>query len=247
MGFVRWPRRVARLVDLGGRDILDVGCGTTLHSIGFLTAGAKAYTGLDPTLDLDAKAFKSKVTHQFEPTPFSLRELTSTEPRITYWMGITEGLVAAGKRFDVATLHNVTEHVDGLNGLLETLTSLLKPGGHLVIHHHNFYCWDGHHCAPETEELLDLDNQEQRLVVDWAHLKTVFPEDHYVSRGLNRITLDELHALLIKYFVIDVWEEKESPPGRGRGRFHLLEENIPQGMTRRDLAVKNVLTVCTLR
>jgi len=202
---------------------------------------------MDPSLKMDATEIKSKKSHHFEPIPFTLSQLTRADSRINYWLGSWEDLRAEGHQFDVATLHNVTEHVDDLESLFSSLAQVMSPGGQLVAHHHNFYCWDGHHCAPKTEELIDLDNQEQRLVVDWAHLKTVFPKDHYVSRGLNRITLDELHALLIKYFVIDVWEEKESPLGRGRGRFHLLEENIPQGMTRRDLAVKNVLTVCTLR
>ena len=97
--------------------------------------------------------------------------------------------------FDVATLHNATEHLTDLPGVFASVARLLRPGGHLIFSHHNWFSWNGHHQEPKTAGRIDPDNTEQRRFVDWAHLSGTHPPDHYVMTKLNRLRLDEVRAI----------------------------------------------------
>ena len=79
----------------------------------------------------------------------------------------------------------------------------------IVYLHHNFYCWNGHHFTPNQPHQLDEADPEHQLVYDWNHIETLetVPDDHYFKTHLNRIMLDEIHAVTLKYFDIDVWDE----------------------------------------
>jgi SAM-dependent methyltransferase len=243
LGFVSWPRKVTGLVDVAGCRVLDVGCGNSLHGVGFLIAGVGDYLGIDPHLNLDAASLKSKVTHQFESIGFTLGEVNDCYLPIQLATASTTDLVKSGWLFDVVVLHNVTEHVMDLEKLFQDLFYLTRRGGKIIFHHHNFFSWDGHHCSPKWEDDININDLSQALVVDWAHLSSNFPSDHYVSRGLNRVTLDELAAAVSNYFEIEMWKEIVSPKGRGAGRFHKLSEPGSPEYSYRDLTTKNVLGI----
>ena len=68
--------------------------------------------------------------------------------------------------FDVATLHNATEHLTDLPGVFASVARLLRPGEHLIFSHHNWFSWNGHHQEPKTAGRIDPDNTEQRRFVD---------------------------------------------------------------------------------
>ena len=81
------PSVIADIVDLGGRRVLDVGCG-----IGRLTEVAAAHASAVYALDPDAE----RVEEARERIPPALRD------RVTFAVCGAEELDAPGRRFDVA-------------------------------------------------------------------------------------------------------------------------------------------------
>jgi hypothetical protein len=55
-GYFYWPSQIEEYIR--GKHVLDVGCGRSLHCVGFLFEGARSYTGLDPELNLDDPVLK---------------------------------------------------------------------------------------------------------------------------------------------------------------------------------------------
>jgi SAM-dependent methyltransferase len=153
--------------------------------------------------------------------------------------------IESGRSFDIAVLHNVTEHLIRIDEVIEGIASKLRPGGRILFNHHNFYCWNGHHQFPKTTDQIDLNDPEQKKYMDWAHIRFTPPEGHYFRRGLNKIKLDELRDIVERRYEIEVWNEIPSSEKNGGLR---LTDNIvarfPE-LTRRDLAIHNVFCVAT--
>ena len=57
-GYVMWPFTIRELIV--DKDVLDVGCGSGVHGLSFIMAGARSYTGLDPLIDLASSKVKHK-------------------------------------------------------------------------------------------------------------------------------------------------------------------------------------------
>ena len=238
-GDLAWPSRLGPWVR--GRDVLDVGCGRNLQAIGFRAAGARSYTGLDPTLDLDSTLFKDSRTRWSQRTygGISPRALMARVPRLRYAVATVAGFAAAEPgQFDVLVMHNVTEHLMAIGDEFPRFAALLRPGGRIVFRHPNFYCWHGHHLPPRTVGEIIPGGAEQSAVVDWAHIRRD-PERHaWIDRTQNRIGLGALRALVARHFTVELWEETESPPEQGIDR--LTPEILARypEFTRRELAVK---------
>jgi SAM-dependent methyltransferase len=234
-----WPSRTAQWVR--GGDVLDVGCGRNLQAIGFRAAGARSYTGLDPTLNLDSTLLKDSRKRWGKRTEagISPRQLMASSSRVRFAVAtIAEFAAEQPGQFDVIVMHNVTEHLMAIEEEFPRFVALLRPGGCMVFRHPNFYCWHGHHLRPRTVEEIVPGDPEQSAVVDWAHVRRDPARHEWIDRTQNRISLDALRALVERYFTIEKWEEKESGPEQGIER--LTPEILARypEFTRRELAVK---------
>ena len=238
--YLSWPRRIRNHVR--GKDILDVGCGTGLHAVGYVVVGVKTYTGLDPKIKLHSDRAKNNRSRRWEPFGWPPQEMMQALPKVRLIPGTFEQY-AADQSFDIVVLHNATEHLMNLGEVLQGVAQRLRPDGQVLYSHHNFYCWNGHHMAPKFVDEIDPADPEQSEYMDWAHLSFEPPADHFISRGLNRIRLDELRELTERYFDIVVWEERPSGKKHGCGR--LRPETLaryPQ-YSERDLTTQNAFCI----
>jgi SAM-dependent methyltransferase len=227
-----------------GRRVLDIGCGRNLQGYGFLAVGARSYTGLDPTLDLDDDKLKDSRDSwsHFEKGGLTPRELMKRFPRIEFMVSTIEDF-APREKFGTIVMHNVTEHLMNIEDTFARLPEFLEPGGQLVFRHPNYYCWHGHHMKPRTIDEIDPACPKQQLVMDWAHAAFDPVRHEWIGRTQNRIRPDELRALVEQHFVLETWDEQESPTRKGIER--LTPEILAKypGFTRREFAVERMFVV----
>ena len=246
-GYISWPRRIQDHVR--GRSVIDVGCGFGGFGMGFLIAGATSYLGLDPAMDLETSDAKNKRIRTWSDMGITPREIEETLPAIRLVRGKSEDL-SFDEKFDTISLHNVTEHLIELERVFAGLVPLCKPDTKLVFHHHNFYCWNGHHEAPNQPEQLDESHWIHRQIADWRHIDLVpsLPAYHFYLTDLNRVRLDELREITEKYFDLEHWEEIPSSPATiDRLTPEILDrvrQTVPD-LTERDLTINVVLAVAT--
>ncbi|UMG91154.1 methyltransferase [Nocardioides sp. TF02-7] len=243
--YIAWPRRIQQYVR--GRSVLDVGCGFGGYGMGFLIAGTKSYTGLDPAMELDSSRAKNKRVRKWEDMGVTPRQIAEALPAIRLLQSSSEDTTFE-ETFDTIALHNVTEHLMSLDEVLRGLTRLCRRDSVVVFHHHNYYCWNGHHLAPNQPAQLDESDPRHQQVYDWRHIDLVpdLPEDHYIRTNLNRVRLDELREVTERYYEIERWDEVPSSP-------ETLERLTPQvldrvrgtvpDITERELSVNAVLAV----
>ena len=245
-GDLNWPRRVRHWAK--GKRVLDIGCGRNYQGYGFLAVGAKAYTGLDPTLDLDDDRVKDSRSHwgKFEKGGLSPRMLMARFPELQFATCSVEDFQPK-ERFDLIVMHNVTEHLMQIDQVFANFPAFLNPGGRIVFRHPNYYCWHGHHMKPRTIYEIQPNDPQQQLVLDWAHVDFDPVKHAWIGRTQNRIRLAALRQLVEKYFVIETWEEQESQKKDGIGR--LTDEIVARhpGFTRRELATRAVFVVGKVR
>ena len=247
--YVTWPKRIQEYVR--GRSVLDVGCGFGGFGMGFLVAGASAYTGLDPAMELDSSRAKNKRVRQWADMGVTPRQIAQALPGIRLYQSSSED-TSFDEHFDTIALHNVTEHLLRLDEVLSGLARHCTPTTNVVFHHHNFYCWNGHHLPPNQPQQLDADNPRHRLVYDWRHIDALpdLPDDHYLMTNLNRVRLDELRALTDRYFDVVRWDEIPSSDATlARLTPEVLERvrGVVPDLTERELSVNAVFAVAHLR
>lgn len=240
LGYVGWPKKIRKHIQ--GKRLLDVGCGNGMHAIGYVVSGVSRYLGLDPRVNLDADAAKSKTTSRVEALGFTPRDVLACYPHTALVEGTFEA-IAPDEIFDVAVLHNVTEHLQRLEEVLAGCAKRLAPDGRMIFNHHNYYCWNGHHLPPRTLQAIVPGDEEQKKYMDWAHLDFDPPADHYIATGLNRVRLDELRAIVERYYDVKEWTERPSDEKNGGQR--LTPEIMARhpAYTERELRVHNVLCV----
>lgn len=115
-GAPEWPALRALVPDLGGRKVVDLGCGFGWFSRWAREQGAATVLGLDVSEKMLARA----------------RELTS-DAAITYQRADLERLELAQASFDVAYSSLVLHYIEDLPGLLAEVHRALVPGGRLVV------------------------------------------------------------------------------------------------------------------
>jgi SAM-dependent methyltransferase len=248
-GYLNWPKRIQPQVR--GKNVLDVGCGFGGFGTGFLAAGARSYTGLDPAMDLKSLRAKNKRTRTWAEMALSPEEIMAAAPDIRLLRGKSEDLSIDAK-FDTISLHNVTEHLMEIEKVFEGLLPRMHEASELVYMHHSFYCWNGHHMQPSKVSAYDPENPEHRQHIDWNHilLAPTVTEDHYFNIGLNQIRLDELKELTARYFGIAEWREIDSNTAvLQRLTPEILKKvsSFDPTLTERDLRVNAVLCVAKPR
>ena len=244
LGYLRWPKALAPWCQ--DRDVVDVGCGMGLHGLGFLLEGARRYTGVDPLIKPKSGVMKSLHSGKRLDCGWTPEMLMERIDRFRMIRGISNELEGR-MLFDVATLHNATEHLTDLAGVFASVARLLRPGGRLIFSHHNWFSWNGHHQEPKTIGRLDLTNPVQQRFADWAHLDGTHPPDHYVMTKLNRLRLDEVRAITGQHFEIEMERTTPSTPNQGAG--HLAEAiraRHPE-LTEADFTTQSLFCVARLK
>ncbi|TYL54953.1 tetratricopeptide repeat protein [Nocardioides sp. BGMRC 2183] len=247
--YVAWPKRIQQYVR--GKSVLDVGCGFGGFGMGFLIAGTRSYAGLDPAMELDSSRAKNKRLRKWADMGVTPRQIADALPAIRLFQSSSEDK-SFDETFDTIALHNVTEHLMQLEEVLHGLTRLCRPDTDVVFHHHNYYCWNGHHLPPNQPAQLDVDNPRHQAVYDWRHIDALphLPEDHYVMTNLNRVRLDELKEVTERYFDIVRWDEVPSSQATlDRLTPHVLDRvrDVVPDITERELSVNAVLGVARPR
>ena len=244
LGYLRWPKALATWCR--GRDVVDVGCGMGLHGIGFLLEGATSYAGVDPLIKPKSGMLKSLHSGKRLDCGWTPEMLMARMDRFEMIRGLSTEL--EGKRqFDVATLHNATEHLTDLAGVFSSVARLLRPRGRIIFSHHNWFSWNGHHQEPKTIGRVDLTKWEHRRFVDWAHLDGAHPPDHYVMTKLNRLRLDEVRALTDQHFEIEVARTFLSTTNQGAGRLTDAIRARHPDLTEADLTMQSLFCVARLK
>ena len=215
LGYLSWPKHIRGLI--AGRDVLDIGCGTGVHGIGFVISGVNSYTGVDPRIDPSRGRAKDLRSGKWVAFGWTGAQIMERIPRIRLFSGGVEELPAED-RYDVAVLHNVTEHLPDLDAVLAATVEHLRDDGELIFNHHNFFCWNGHHRPPKRVADIDPNDEEQRNYVDWAHVDFDPPEGHYIRRGLNRLRIHEVREITERYFDVREWTLVPSREEQGAGR-----------------------------
>jgi len=116
---LKWRRIESAIAPLGGRRVLDVGCGNGYYALRMAEAGASAVLGIDPTL-LYVMQFLAVTAHR-EPLPVAVLPLRLEE------------LPDAGRVFDTTFSMGVLYHQRSPIEHLRQLRSTLRPGGQLVL------------------------------------------------------------------------------------------------------------------
>lgn len=218
--YIHWPWSIRNYVT--GKDIVDLGCGKSLHAIGYLMSGVRSYTGLDPIVELDRDMFKdTRIAREnnFRPIGWTPRKISRRLPRIRYRQSLI-GNLKGYERWDVLIMHNVSEHLMQIEDVWKEIPGHLREDGILLFSHPSFYAWSGHHMSPRSIADIDPNDAEQKRYMDWAHLTfdPTWPET--IIDRQNRIRLHELKALTEKYFEILEWKPIQSTEKEGAGRWN---------------------------
>jgi SAM-dependent methyltransferase len=232
-----WPLELREIV--GGRDVLDFGCGATLHGPVFRALGAKTYTGVDRAVDHAKKKFRSRRTKSFENAGFSLADVSRLLPGVSYFRGDRVSSIAA---FDVVVMQSVSHRALDLEALLQQLHRALRPSGKLWLNHVNFHSWSGHQRTPKSPSSYNPDVAEQFALADWRHVSDS-PES-LADADFNRVRLSEFRRMIDRLFDVEQWtvvREKKIVEDR------LTKERRAQlsGYTDADLLTKSVTCIAT--
>ena len=243
---LKWGHNARR--HIRGCDILDLGCGHTLHSVGFLVYGARSYFGIDPGLKVDEPCLRrqDRFRTALAGSALTLNEVTGQMPAVRY-APLMLSQLGPEEKFDVIFMHNVTEHLLAIDEVFAGLPRRLRPGGKIIYRHHNYACWNGHHQRPRTLAEIVPGDEEQAKYLDWAHLD-YDPQRHPpVARNLNRIRPLELKAITERHFEVVNWRSLPSKPEQGAGR--LTEAIMAQhpGYGREELLTQAIDCVATVK
>ena len=114
-GLIKIEEPIVRrlLGDVGGKRVLDAGCGTGRHTRWLAEHGARV-TGVDPSPEMLAHA-KAKC------------------PQVDFLAGTFAPLPVPDARFDLALNALVLEHLPEVAGPIAELARVLVPGGAIVV------------------------------------------------------------------------------------------------------------------
>lgn len=104
---------------VGGKAVLDVGCGAGGKSLYYVTKGAKSVTGID-------------ILPQYAEESAALARELSIDG-FTFCCGDAADTGFESNRFDTVIMNDSMEHVGNPEAVLSEMARILKPGGRLYI------------------------------------------------------------------------------------------------------------------
>jgi ubiquinone/menaquinone biosynthesis C-methylase UbiE len=177
-----------------GKDLVDIGCGDGIISLGLLRNGdLRSVTGID-IVDVDEE-FLNAEAERNDVDPVGPAE------QITFVRSRPDSVPAPDESFDLATAWSVFEHVTEPRPLLGEILRVLRPGGAFFLQvwplwfsEHGSHLWPFFdetfvHLTKEPEEIRA--HLQRRLGVG-PLAEGMF--DLYQS--CNRLTVDEIQAAL---------------------------------------------------
>lgn len=240
MGYHAWPLELKSLYQ--GKDVLHLGCGQSLHCVAFRALGAHSYTGVDESLQLTKKKYRSKLAKETVDLGLSLVDVTRLLPAVTFLRSDRIGLNEA---FDLVVVPSSVHRMLDLEASFEQLHRTLRSRGQIWFVYENFYSWAGHQGEPKSPAAVDPKNPEHKKYVDWKHVRFDPPPDHRFH-SFNRVRIGELRRVVDRYFEVEQW--KEVPD-----RSSILARLTPtirkslRGFTEQDLLTKQVICRATKR
>lgn len=235
LGYLAWPLELRKAAH--GRDILDLGCGSSLHGPVFRALGANSYTGIDRNIEPMRKRLRNRRLKTSVPTSFSMADVARLVPGVTY-MRAEE--TTSRDAFDLVLIQGaLTAHHPDLDKLFAQLHRALRKGGDLTFTHHNFNSWSGHQGRPKGPSDFDPDNPEHVQNMDWGHARFDPPADHPFATDYNRLKLSQLRRIVDKYFDVTAWTPVSEKKAISDRLTHGLRLSL-DGFTDDDLLVKTV-------
>jgi SAM-dependent methyltransferase len=114
---------------LGGRDVLDLGCGFGGRPVRFAEIGARSVHGLEIDAELVARARRFAAARSM--------------PAVTFDVGFGERIPCDDASFDLITMNDVMEHVIDPQRVLAECHRVLHPGGRLAVVFPPYYSFHG--------------------------------------------------------------------------------------------------------
>jgi SAM-dependent methyltransferase len=119
--------------DLGGKDVLDLGCGHGGRTAYYLLNGnPRSIIGIE-------------ISHERVGVAKTSAHLITQDGRISFAVGFGEALPFADDSFDSIISYDVFEHVQDLPRVLAECCRVLRPGGHLYALFPPYYGPRTHH------------------------------------------------------------------------------------------------------
>jgi 2-polyprenyl-6-hydroxyphenyl methylase/3-demethylubiquinone-9 3-methyltransferase len=110
--------------DIKNKSVLDIGCGSGLHALGFLNLGARHVTAID--FDENSVQTAQYILHKFwqgPKTAFTAKTHNILETQKTL----------PEQQFDIVYSWGVLHHTGDMNTAITNASNLVKPGGKLLI------------------------------------------------------------------------------------------------------------------
>jgi MoaA/NifB/PqqE/SkfB family radical SAM enzyme/SAM-dependent methyltransferase len=207
----------ARL-EITGKDILEIGGSACWYAPLFLAKGASSYTGVDIEMPLETHRLVSRGKEKRKiDLPLSLIEFCNSFRGVNLVSADVREAVGLLGKFDAIFIISTTEHFDDPEACLQAVADLLRPEGSLYINHHNYYCWNGHHCGPWTVEEIDAGDPRQASIIDWGHVKNFISRPD-MGNYVNFIRIHELIDLLGKSLEVEKVELQKMTSENGLER-----------------------------
>lgn len=241
LGYLAWPLELRKIAY--GRDILDLGCGSSLHDPVFRALGANSYTGIDRNIEPMRKRLRNRRLKSSVSTPFSMADVVRLVPGVTY-MRAEE--TTSRDSFDLVLIQGMTSSHPDLEKLFSQLHRALRPGGEISFTHNNFHSWSGHQGKPKGPADFDPENAEHVQNMDWGHTLFDPPADHKFATEFNRVKLTDLRRIIERYFDIKVWNPVREKKAIASRLTHGLRRSL-EGFTDDELLVKSVAVEATRR
>jgi SAM-dependent methyltransferase len=188
-------------VPVGGKKILDIGCGNGVIAAMYARAGARQVVGCD----LGAVSLRDGRAY------IASRGLVG---QVIFTLGDATRLPFAAESFDMVVSDNACEHILGLEHMLAHCYRVLRPGGIVCLkfspwwHPAGFHLMDyipipyAHLFFGERvllEALLEMATEDPRIAASLPGLKRQPPPVSFVEMGmspLNKVTVHQFRRML---------------------------------------------------
>ena len=223
------------------KTVLDFGARTGFHGLAFLAFGARLYAAVDQV----SKSYKQTSVksyfhddHRRMELGFNMREIGERYPE-RFRLMIADGTHKDPNRYDFIALFAVTEHLGKTTKIMRLLDQWLADEGRILIAHHNYYCWNGHHAKPNNTVTLRkmLEAGEEAPLADWQFFDEKPPEGAW----LNKQTMAQFTEVCRRYY--GVVEREVTYTKYGKGGERLSAEVLERiGRDYPDLTPEDIMT-----